>query len=485
MFFASHNSTLGDIGEQGIKKVFTKGKNFLIGCRALMGVSVTDLSKETNMSRQHIYDQKVKAQEYIEMMDTVPEEVKMIKLNDSMIRRAIVSLMLDCHSTTEGVQRFFESVLGERISAGHISGVLKEAAERAKKFDDSIDLGGIRQGANDEIFQRNTPILTGIDPETTYSYLLEEAGDRTADTWELFMQDRKDHGLNLEVSISDAGTGLMAGIPRAYPEIKIQSDVFHALRSIGIEISKAERKAYKLIGEEAELKERACGKRPQKRTKEKLEDIGPKVKESIRFYDTLNILFEWLRELASFTGYTYDEAEGLIKYVIQEMEAVAKAYPALLKEAQKFSGSLPSLLSFISRLEEEMEKRAEEQGIPLEAFHLMYRQLRYGETSEVYDQIEYKLVLLMMSEYSRARKEFWEILGRVKKASSLVENINGRIRPYMNIKRIVPASFFPLMKVYFNTRRYKRSRCIERIGKSPLELLKNGKQPDFFEAIGF
>ena len=52
------------------------------------------------------------------------------------------------------------------------------------------------------------------------------------------MEDRKDHGLNLEVSINDDGNSLMSGIPKAFPEADIQLDVFHALHYIGVEFSK-------------------------------------------------------------------------------------------------------------------------------------------------------------------------------------------------------------------------------------------------------
>ena len=116
----------------------------------------------------------------------------------------------------------------------------------ALEFDNRISLEGISEGTNDEIFQGNSPVLTGIDLSSTYIYLLEESGDRTADSWELFMSDRKDHGLELDVSISDAGTGLTAGIPRVFPE--------------------------------AALERRAAGSRPQKRTLEQLDAVRPEAR---------------------------------------------------------------------------------------------------------------------------------------------------------------------------------------------------------------
>lgn len=193
----------------------------------------------------------------------------------------VLSLSLDCHASIDGIRRTFSSVLGVDISVGKISSILTEASKRVESFDDSISLDSIKQGANDEIFQGNTPVLTGIDVESTYVYLLAEAGDRSADTWQLFMEYRKEHGLELEVGISDGGTGLNTGIPKAFPDICIQPDVFHEPRPVGAELSWLERKAEKLISQEAELEKRAYGIKPRKKTLEQLSQIHTKVEAAI------------------------------------------------------------------------------------------------------------------------------------------------------------------------------------------------------------
>ena len=164
-------------------------------------------------------------------------------------------------------------------------------------FDAGIPLEGITQGANDEFFQGNIPVLTWIDTESTYVYFLSEASDRSADTWQLFMEEQKGQWLRLEVSIGDVGTGLNAGIPKAFPDICIQPDISHGLRPIGAKVAGLERIVEKLISDEAGLEKRACRKRPQKKTLEQLCQIHEKVGTVIQEYDLLRILFCWLVEL--------------------------------------------------------------------------------------------------------------------------------------------------------------------------------------------
>lgn len=158
-----------------------------------------------------VYQQKDSVLDYIGSLDCQKELVPSINIDKRFTERMVLSLSLDCHASIDGIRRTFSSVLGISISAGKISSVLPESSKRAEVFDNSISLDSIKQGANDEIFQENTPVLTGIGVESTYVYLLAEACDRSADTWQLFMEDCKEHGLELEVSISDGGTGLNAG----------------------------------------------------------------------------------------------------------------------------------------------------------------------------------------------------------------------------------------------------------------------------------
>ena len=161
----------------------------------------------------------------------------------------------------------------------------------------------------------------------------------------------------METTINDSGSGLLAGITRVFPEADIQLDTFHSLNSLGKEITKIERKTYAMISEENELTKRAEGKRPKEKTIKKLEQIEPKVKEAIRNYDILHILFCWIRELLSFSGYCLDDTISLIEFALYEIENIAgDVYPALLKQTKAFRKNIPLLLSYITRLKGAMDK---------------------------------------------------------------------------------------------------------------------------------
>lgn len=457
----------------------------MLGCKAAAGIPVSDISKETQVSRTYIYQQKANVKNYMETLDKAENPVLSINIDKSFIERMVLSLSLECQSSTEGIRRHLASIFGLHISYGKISSILAEASKRAEKFDASIPLDSIKQGANDEIFQGNIPVLTGIDVESTYIYLLSQACNRSAVTWQHSMEEQKEHGLGLEVSISDAGTGLNSGIPKAFPNISVQPDIFHELRPVGAELARLERKAEKLIADEAGLEERARAGRPRKKTMEQLGQIREKVELAVQEYDLLRILFCWLVELTGFSGYSFGDACLLAEWVLSEMDTSFPNRLKLLAQTKKLREKLPQLLSFLQRMDAGFAAAALERGIPPEAFSMMYQQRACHTSSSEYVRMEYRLGELLGSNYGMARQEFNYILEHTKRASSLVENLNSRIRVYMNLKRMVPEKYFILLKVYFNTKKYHRSRIPERIGKSPLELMTGKEYPEFLEVLGY
>ncbi len=60
---------------------------------------------------------------------------------------------------------------------------------------------------------------------------------------------------------------------------------------------------------------------------------------------------------------------------------------------------------------------------------------------------------------------------RVVRASSLVENLNSRLRTYFFLRRQLGKDYLTLLQFFLNHRRYLRSEVPSRVGKSPAELL--------------
>ena len=71
------------------------------------------------------------------------------------------------------------------------------------------------------------------------------------------------------------------------------------------------------------------------------------------------------------------------------------------------------------------------------------------------------------------------------RASSLVENVNSRLRNYFFLRRQLGADYLALLQFYLNHRRFLRSEHQERVGKSPVELLSGHEHSHWLEMLGY
>jgi len=71
------------------------------------------------------------------------------------------------------------------------------------------------------------------------------------------------------------------------------------------------------------------------------------------------------------------------------------------------------------------------------------------------------------------------------RASSLVENLNSRLRSYFFLRRQVGPDSLALLQFFLNHRRFLRSEHEQRVGKSPAELLTGQTHPHWLQMLGY
>jgi tetratricopeptide (TPR) repeat protein len=470
------------------EKVFANNINTeernLIGCKALAGESVTVISQEHKINREFVYNQKKRIEKILESKEH-NVEASMVILNKKMIEKIIVGCMLICKASTEDTQRFLDWIFMVWVSIGKISNIINEAALKATEWNNSIDLSKIKIGANDEIFQGQSPVLVGVDPQTTFTYLLEAVDNRDSTTWGFHLLEKERHqGLHLENTVNDGGTGLRKGIKDAFPGVETQLDTFHTEYDFSKAVFAAERYAYKKIKEEEKLKKKILkGNKPE--NLEKYQTAVIQAIESIEIYDNLNILHLWIMELLQIGGYFYDERIELFKFIIQQIESLPKKNAYLEKALKFIKENTSEILQFVKKAETLMDRLSTEENIELEVLKKMWKQLRYSPESAEFNILEAQIGESLGTRYEEIHRKWDEIMANVVRASSMVECINSLIRPYLFLKKAVPSKFLALLQFYFNTRKYRRSRKPERVGKSPIELLTGVTYGNPLEILGY
>ena len=468
----------------------------LSAVRKDIGMTVSDVARAFQVSRQAVYKSITRifnVESKARGLPDVPVHCVLVTKKD--VDKAILSLALDGHSSIEGIQRVLTRIYGKDVSPsiGYISELLNKAGAFAAQITQSIPLHNIHQGANDEIFDgSDNPVFTGVDADSTYVYLMQAMDDRKGETWQLVMETLKDSGLDLEVAISDAGRGLLSGVKAAFPNTNVQIDVFHALKDIGGAVCRFQKHILGEVSACYDLEKAVDrAKRPWSeriRTKKKrLDECQAKMPVMVEDHDLVECLYDWIHELLSFSGYPLKDVMELMDWLTTEMETAARRHKwayELRTEICRFKARLPALLLFLGRLFERFQRAARELGLPVEAFKLLYRRWSVAKESVAYAELTRQALAVIGSErFEAARKVHDRIVMGTKRASSLVENVNSRLRAYMNIKKCVSDSFYSLVQLHLNTKKYRRSRVKSRQGRSPVEIMTGESWPELIDLL--
>ena len=177
--------------------------------------TVSDLAARHEVSRKFVHQQAHKARAVLDgaFSPAVPDSEVLFELavTKAWLRQVIVGLTLICRGSCRGVVEFLRDLLGLPVSVGCVHDVLQAATRQADIINRQQDLSGIRVGLHDELFQGATPVLAGVDAQSTYCYLLAAEQRRDADTWGVHLLDAAEQGLDPHYTIADAGQGLRAG----------------------------------------------------------------------------------------------------------------------------------------------------------------------------------------------------------------------------------------------------------------------------------
>jgi hypothetical protein len=77
-----------------------------------------------------------------------------------------------------------------------------------------------------------------------------------------------------------------------------------------------------------------------------------------------------------------------------------------------------------------------------------------------------------------------QAMAQTPRSSSLVENLNSRLRNYFTLRRHLGNSYLDLLRFFLNHRRFMRSQCAERQGKTPREVMTGQDHPHWLTLLG-
>ena len=77
-----------------------------------------------------------------------------------------------------------------------------------------------------------------------------------------------------------------------------------------------------------------------------------------------------------------------------------------------------------------------------------------------------------------------KIVDEAVRASSVIENLNSRLRNYFFLRKQIGPDYLELLRFFLNHRRFVRSEHPDRVGKSPQEIMSGQSHPHWLELLG-
>jgi hypothetical protein len=462
---------------------------------ALAGRPISQLADENLVSRKFVYQQLDRAAAGLRMAFQPPDDpdglLFWLPVTKPWLRQLVLGLVLVCHSSYRGVTELLADLFDHPISIGTVHNILFQAVELAEAINLTQDLSAVRIGAHDEIFQSTRPVLVGVDVRSGYCYLLSREDHRDADTWGVRLLELRDRGFAPQATIADFGSGLRAGQRQALPDTPCRADLFHPLRDFQACSTALDNRAYDALSCHEDLSykrwryERRNGWKSRSLAM-KASAAGREAQKAIELADAVRTLLLWWRQdIMAVAGYDAATRRQLHDWVVDELRQRESRCSSIKAVRTLLENHTGELLAFAFQLDADLAELAQrfEMSAGLVREALAVEQM--DESGPARWRREKELWSRLGGKYALLRVEVQKLARAVVRASSVIENLNSRLRNYFFLRKQLGSGYLKLLQFYLNHRRFERSEHSERVGKSPRELLNGQEHRHWLELLGY
>ena len=332
--------------------------------------------------------------------------------------------------------------------------------------------------ACDEIFFHHQPVLTVVEPNTMAIGAIEKTGDRTGESWQAVLS----HFPKLQYVISDLARGLIKGVQLS-GHLLHQGDLFHFLREVGRTTQRLERRLHRVLKEEADTWEKWCDGRIYTKTMEKvLAQTETFVAQMEQYYQAIERLSDAFWPMIDDGQLlTEKQAKRILADVIQRLTPLADRLGLvdLIKQVRK---AQTHCLAYLREISYQLGRLGVTlpDTLPIPKAHLLRLAirdvcLRYAFWQGASVHREYLALWETLwplgdhlATFHLLVQQVQKILYTPKRASSLVESVNSKLRTVQYVKKQVSQEYLWLLALKHNIEPFAHGK---RQGHSPFELL--------------
>jgi hypothetical protein len=336
----------------------------------------------------------------------------------------------------------------------------------------------------------------GADIASTYCFLLSREDHRDADTWAIRLLELHERGLAPRATIADFGTGLRAGQKQALPNVPCRGDVFHATQDVTALVTYLENRAYDALAAQHQLEQQKTKVQKQARRgqRRQLQTLVRKAflasqaaPRAVALADDIAVLARWLRQdIFAVSGLPYADRCALFDFILVELQAREPLCPSRLGPVcTLLKKQRDALLAFADQLDQDLTKLAAEFQVPVTIVRDLLDLRALDSRQPRRWQQETALRQQLGPRFHILQQAVQDLATHVVRASSVIENINSRLRNYFFLRRQLGSDYLVLLQFFLNHRRFLRSEHPDRVDKSPAELLTGQTHPHWLEMLGY
>jgi hypothetical protein len=313
---------------------------------------------------------------------------------------------------------------------------------------------------------------------------------RDADSWGVHLLDLKKQGLHPERIIADAGKGLRAGQAMAWPDVPCHGDVFHALQELGRLVFFLERRAAGAIKarEAIERKMIQATKKCKGNTlSKKLALARAQETKFLQLSEDVSTLAQWMQgDILCLAGPDYATRKELYDFVVAQLTMIEPLCEHRIRPVRRsLENQQDDLLAFVRLLDVKLLEISRRFQVSPEVVRELAQAKGVNETSPLHWEREAQIRKVLKASFHAVEHAVLQALADTTRASSLIENLNSRLRNYFSLRKLIGSDFLDLLRFFLNHRTFMRSVHPERVGKSPAELLTGQGHPHWLQLLGF
>lgn len=456
--------------------------------------TVSDISKTYGCSRTTVYKQQNKALTAVnkafedEDDDTILFHIPITK---AYIKQAVISLFLTCQSSYRNIMFFLKTMFDYSLSLGSVFSIIDEASDKASPINQSYDLSSITTGAADEKFHRNKPFLTVVDIESRFCPLLVKEECRDYETWGVHLLDLQAQGFAPDTMILDGAKGLVKGHEVALPTTKLRHDHFHILKDLKDCARFLNNQEASRVTATLKLYTRTENARDETKKMKFSEELADtltqlSVLEEIR--KSFSTLVQWLQhDVLQLAGHPPTDRAILYDFIVDEMTVLTTKHPHRITDiVTSLKTQRDALLDVAHTLNKNFLELSEKYIISVEMVWKICYTTRYAMDSIKYGITSCELESMIGDEkYDAIENEVLFILEKTHRCSSMVENLNSRLSPYLDEKKEVTQKTLGLIQFYLNHKPFMRSHHTHLVNKTPAEAMTGKAHKPWLEMIGY